>query len=110
MTIGAVGGAYKASATRFPAKPQEIELHADGLTIRGTAKFSLRYNQLRGYSIIYPTVEGVRYRLLTLYPRDDVGAFSIGISETVSDDAIRDLIGNQIPFETIVDERALTIT
>jgi hypothetical protein len=109
LIIGGLCGAYNAWANRFPAKPQEIELHADGFTIRGTAKFSLRYNQLRGYSIIYPTV-GVRNRLLTLYPQHDAGAFSIGLPDTVSDDAIRDLIADQIPFETIIDERALTIT
>lgn len=110
VTIGVLGGAYNAWANRFPAKRQEIELRADGFTIRGTGKFSLRYDQLRGYSIIYPTVEGVRYRLLTLYPRDDAGAFSIGIPATVSDDAIRALIADQVPFETIIDERAFTIT
>jgi hypothetical protein len=109
MTIGALAGACQAWATRFPAKPEDIELRADGFTIRGTAKFSLRYDQLRGYSIIYPTVEGVRHRLLTLYPRDNAGAFSIGIPATVCDDAIRDLIADQVPFQTIIDEQALTI-
>jgi hypothetical protein len=109
VIIGALYGAYQARAARFPAKQQEIELRTDGFTICGTAKFSLRYDQLRGYSIIYPMVEGVRQRLLTLYPRDDAGAFSIGIPATISDDAIRELIAHQIPFETIIDERALTI-
>jgi hypothetical protein len=110
LIIGGLLGAYNASIGRFPSVQQEIDLRSDGFTIRGTKKCSLRYDELRGYSIIYPTVDGVRHKLLSFYPRDGAGAFSIGIPATVSDDAIRALIADQIPFETIIDERALTIT
>lgn len=110
MIIGAVIGAYNAWATRFPSCQQKIELRPDGFTIRGTKKCSLPYDQLRGYSIIYPRVEGTRHRLLTLYPRETSGAFSIGIPPDVSNDAIRAVIADQVPFQTIIDEQALTMS
>jgi hypothetical protein len=110
MIIGALIGAYNAWATRYPARQQKIELRPDGFTIRGTRKYSLRYDQLRGYSIIYPRFEGTPHRLLTLYPRETAGQFSIGIPPNISNDAIRALIADQVPFQTIIDEQALTMT
>jgi len=107
--IGALIGAYKAWANRFPSVQQEVELRPEGFTMRGTKECFLRYDQLRGYSILYPRAGGGRHRLLSLYPRESPGAFSIGIPSTISDDAIRALIADQVPFKTIIDEQALTI-
>ncbi len=108
--VGALLGGGVALSARLPTKRQEIELREDGFTIRGTAKFSVPYDELRGYSLIYPSVEGIRHRLLMLSPRVGSGCFSIGIPASVSDDAIRDLLDDRVPFRTIIDERALKIT
>src|ERR1041384_5861941 len=76
MIIGAVIGAYNAWATRFPSRQQKIELRRDSFTIRDRRECSLRYDQLRGYSILDPRFLGAPHRLLTLYPRETRGQFS----------------------------------
>ena len=108
--VGTLLGVVAAFSARFPTKRQEIELREDGFTIRGTAKFSLQYDELRGYSLICPREGGIAHRLLVLYPRMDSGCFTIGIPDSVSDDAIRAILDEQVPFQTIIDERALKIT
>ena len=110
--IGAIVGAIYAVATavsRLPlvtAKRQKIDLRPREFWIRGDREFTVRYDELRGYSIIMPSLGGTRLRTLLLYPRTD-GQFSIGIPEQVGDEAIHQLLGPEVPFVTIIDEQAL---
>ena len=91
-------------------KRQKIELGEDGFTIRRTAKCSLKFGRLRGYSFIYLQGGGIVHRLLVLYPSIGSGQFFIGIPRSVTDDAVRRGLDLDVAVVTITDERALTIT
>jgi hypothetical protein len=93
---------------RYPIKQQEIELRADDFTISGTRQCTLRYDTLRGYSIIRP--EDTPNRVLILYPIVESGQYSIGIPDDVADAIICDIIASRVPFVSIIDEQALKFT
>jgi hypothetical protein len=92
---------------RYPVLQQEINLNEQGFWIRGTKEYSMRYDQIRGYSIIHKVSGKDIVRTLLLYPKEEEGLFSISLPESISDRDVHSLISNQIPFVTIVDERAL---
>jgi hypothetical protein len=50
-------------------------------------EFTVKYQELRGYSIALFSLDGTASRTLLLYPRTDV-QFSIGIPDRVGDEVI----------------------
>jgi hypothetical protein len=87
-------------------KRQQIELRPHEFWIRGHREYTLPYRELRGFSIVTsPATGSMSRRALLLYPHTE-GKFSIGIPEEVPDEAIHQLLGNQLPFVTIMDEQA----
>jgi hypothetical protein len=103
---GALHGLAMSMGQRVQVSRQEVELREDDLSVRGTQDRQIRYDQLRGYSLIQPIIDGVVHRLLMLYPQTG-GAFSVGIPETVEDEQIHRYLRGQVPFLTIIDHEAL---
>ena len=112
FAIGGIAGAISALATAVSrlrlvtAKRQKIELREREFWIRGDRDFTVRYQELRGYSIMTSSLDGTASRTLLLYPRAD-GHFSVGIPGQIVDQAIHQLLGPEVPFVTIIDEQAL---
>jgi len=107
-TMGLLIGLSEVFYRRYPTKRQEIELRTDDFTIKGTRQCTLRYDALRGYSIIKP--EDTPNRVLILYPIVETGQYSIGIPDDVADNIIHAIIAGRIPFVSIIDEQAFELT
>ena len=107
--LGAFLGAGVGMAGRFPSHQQEIELRVNDFSIRGTKEVSMRYDQLRGYSIITQGAAGQNHRALLLYPENESGLFSIGIEPSVTDEMIHARLSSHTGFRTFVDDQAFKI-
>ena len=104
--IGGLLGLVGSFQQRVRVRPQAVELRSDEFSVRDTEERRMRYDQLRGFSLVQATVEGTLHRLLLLYPRTG-RAFSIGIPETVTDEQIHGYLRERVPFVTINDDEAL---
>lgn len=104
--LGGVLGLGASFSQRTRMDRQEVELRADDFSVRGIQQHSMRYEELRGYSIVEPTIEATTHRLLILYPRSR-RAFSIGIAPEIADDQIHAMLAESVPFVTIIDDEAL---
>ena len=106
--IGGIFGLVASFGQRVRVTPQEVELRSHDFSVWGAQEQQMRYDQLRGYSLIQPTVHGIAYRLLMLYPRTG-RAFSLGIPPSVPDDQIHAYLRDHVPFVTIIDNEALNV-
>lgn len=85
----------------------EAELRSDDFSVRDeTQERQLRYDQLRGYSLMESVSDGQRLHLLMLYPQSG-RALSIGLPESVTDAQIHAYLSDHAPFVTIIDDDAL---
>ena len=109
--LGTIFGGFFGLAFSYPRRvrvsTQEIELRSDDFSMRDdTQERQLRYDQLRGYSLMESLSDGHRLRLLVLYPQAG-RALSIGLPENVTDAQIHDYLSDHAPVVTIIDDEAL---